>query len=542
VNLDAIRVLGERPVREDAPCGDSVRDEAEFEALQAEVRKLELPAGLQPDWQLVADKSAFLLAERSKDLLVACFLAYAAFRLSGYAGLAAGLQILSDLTERHWEGLFPELKRVRGRLAAMEWLASRAAREVANRSAARGDVTGLEDCQCRVTALGEAMEAKAEGAWALFGELRSALAEAAVAADQAAASEPAAGPSPAVAAAPAASPLPAAGGPGLSLPATISSDDIAAQALGGLRNVGLALAEKLRGHDPRNPVAYRLLRQMVWLQIRELPPATDGVTRIPPYQPPDLLARLEEAVGRGQWQGVLEQTEGRLASTVFCLDLNRYAWFALDALGTEYAAAADAILVETAGLLRRLPGLERLRFAGGAALAEPATLEWIRDRLRPAGASEVEGAAAAPSATPPAGEAEEFADLSRVRGEALALLRQKKATEAVRLLEERVSRSGSLRARVRWNLELARLLHEARAPETASLRLRDLYAQVDAARIEDWDPSLAAELAKSLLLSLRDIVSSGHQSPGDDLAVYREVRARLCRLDPAAALASEIRR
>lgn len=542
MNLDELRELGARPVRADAPCGDPVRDEPEFEVLQTELRKLELPSGEQPDWPRVAELASRLLSQKSKDLLVACFLAYAAFRIDGYAGLTAGLFLLTEISDRYWEGLYPEVKRMRGRLAALEWFANRTAKEVETREIAGSEVAALEECRKQVGSLGDALEAKADGAWALFGELRSALEEATrrVEVPPAAPSPPPVGP---VASAAPVAPAPSASStPAVSLSGPIHSPEEASQAIQAFRTAGLALAEQLRLADPRDAASYRLRRQMAWLALRELPPATDGVTKIPAPQPAEQAARMEEMVGRGQWPGLLEMAEGRLPSAVMWLDLNRFTWTALDALGMEYAAAADAVLFETSILLRRLPGLERLRFASGVPLADAATSEWIR---RHVSLSEGEAPGTPPSAPPIGGDAsgaDETADLHRLGGEARALLRQKKAGEAIRLLEERALLARSLRSRLRWGLEVARLLHEARAPETASLRLRALFSEADAARIEDWDSALAVEMSKSLLLSLSDVLSSGHHPMGDEAETYRDVRARLCRIDPASALAVEQRR
>lgn len=541
MNLDELRELGARPVREDAPCGDPVRDEPDFEVLQTELRKLELPSGEQPDWPRVAELASRLLSQKSKDLLVACFLAYAAFRIDGYAGLTAGLYLLTEMSDRYWDGLYPEVKRMRGRLAALEWFASRTAREVETREIAGTEVTALEECRKQVGSLGDALEVKADGAWALFGELRSALEEATRRIEM----PPAAPPPPAepVATAAPVAPAPSAPStPAVSLSGPIHSPEDASQAIQSFRTAGLALAEQLRLADPRDSTSYRLRRQMAWLALRELPPATDGVTKIPAPQPADQAARMEEMVGRGQWPGLLEMAEGRLPAAVMWLDLNRFTWTALDAMGMEYMAAADAVRFETSVLLRRLPGLERLRFASGVPLADAATCEWIRRHVSVSDGETPGGVPAAPTGGSDIADADETADLHRLGGEARALLRQKKAAEAVRLLEERAFLARSLRSRLRWGLEVARLLHEARGPETASLRLRALFSEADAARIEDWDSALAVEMAKSLLLSLSDVLSSGHHPMGDEAETYRDVRARLCRIDPASALAAEQRR
>ncbi len=543
MSLEEIQGLGAAAIRPDAPCGDPVRDEPEFEQLQTEVRKLELPDGIQPDWAKVADLSTNILKNRSKDLLPACFLSFALFRLHGYPGLAVGFQLLLDMIEQHWEGIFPDVKRLRGRLSAVEWLARRAAQEAESRRTGAEELPALESCREVVGRLGETLERRAEGGWALFGELRAGLEEDANRAPAASAPEPApapadraaapAGPSPETSGVPAAAPAPAG---------SIGNETQAAQALEAIRSSAFRLADYLRVSEPRDPLGYRLARVAAWLSLRELPPATDGVTRIPGFQPPDFGQRLREAAERGQWMGVLEQTEGRLTGAVLWLDLHRYAWQALDALGPDFAPAADAVVGEVAGLLRRLPGVENLKFANGVPLADEATRAWIREKVASAAGPEGSGAAPVPRAAASPGEDVDIRELDEARAAARAFLRQKNLREAMRVLQEGAARSRTMRGRIRWGLEIGRICAEARSPETSYLHLRSLYEDVSRAGPESWDPAITLELTKALLMSLGEVLSSGHPGLDDERAFHRELKLRLCRLDIASVLASEGRR
>jgi type VI secretion system protein VasJ len=537
VNLEEIQSLGALIIRPDAPCGDPVRDEPEFEQLQTEVRKLELPAGIQPDWAMVADLCCGILRGKSKDLLPACFLSFALFRLRGYEGLAAGLQLLLDMVEQHWEGLYPDLKRVRGRLSAVEWFAHRTALESGARSPDSEELPALESSRERVGRLGETLERKAEGGWGLLGELRSALEEASHRAPASSAPEPTPGSAPG-----ASGTAPSGGAAAPVLAGTIASEAEAAQMLEAIRSAAYRLADFLRTGDPRNPLGYRLSRVAAWLPLREVPLATDGVTGIPGYQPPDLGQRLREASDRGQWMGVLEQTEGRIAGAVLWLDLHRFAWQALDALGPDFAPAAEAVVGEVAGLLRRLPGVENLKFASGIPLADEATRTWIRERVAPSPAEGSAGKIPAIAELPPPGESADTKDLDEARAEARALLRQKKLRQAIQVLQDGAARSRTVRGRLRWGLEIGRICQEARSPETAYLHLRGLYEEISRAGLDDWDPAGALELTKVLLLSLDEVLSSGHPGLDDERAFHRELKRRLCRLDIASALASEGRR
>jgi type VI secretion system protein VasJ len=442
--------------------------------------------------------------------------------------------------------LYPDLKRIRGRLSAAEWFAHRTALEAGARTPASEELPALESSRERVGRLGETLERKAEGGWALLGELRSALQEAAnrTTVSSAPASTPgsapgssSAAPSDGSAAAPASG---SAAAPVLA--GSITSESEAAQTLEAIRSAAYRLADFLRTADPKNPLGYRLPRIAAWLPLREAPPATDGVTRIPGYQPPDLGQRLREASDRGQWMGVLEQTEGRLAGAVLWLDLHRYAWQALDALGPDFAPAAEAVAGETAGLLRRLSGLETLKFANGDPLADEATRTWIRERVAPSLAGDSSGPAPAMAALSSPGESADTKDLDAARAQARALLRQKKLREALLVLQDGAAGSRTLRGRMRWGLEIGRICQEARSPETAYLHLRGLYEEISRAGLEDWDPAGALELIKVLLLSLDEVLSSGHPGLDGERAFHRELKKRLCRLDIASALASEGRR
>ncbi len=60
---------------------------------------------LAPEWRLIFEQAQVLLAEQSKDLEVACWLAEAAIRLHGFAGLRDAMAVLDGLVEHFWTEL-----------------------------------------------------------------------------------------------------------------------------------------------------------------------------------------------------------------------------------------------------------------------------------------------------------------------------------------------------------------------------------------------------------------------------------------------------
>jgi type VI secretion system protein VasJ len=114
--------LGKDPISPDQPTGSDVRYDPEFESLQAEVDKLFSPSAVdRTDWKKVNDISIDILSTKSKDLLVACYLAVSQAHINQISGLADGLTIINDMVTVYWDALFPPKKRMRGRLGAIEF-------------------------------------------------------------------------------------------------------------------------------------------------------------------------------------------------------------------------------------------------------------------------------------------------------------------------------------------------------------------------------------------------------------------------------------
>ncbi len=511
--------LGSRPIRPDAAAGVPGRDEPEFEALQAEVRKLELPDQPTIDWGLAVRSASTLLGQKSKDLLVASFLCVGLLETEGFAGLATGLTIVRDLVANFWETLYPEAKRMRGRVAAFEWLAERGVARVQAKTPGPDQAEPIAKCLALIQEISTLLGPRVDGGDALLSDLRRGLDDATQRMR-----------SPAAPASAAASSASTSGVGAIESPGDMDA------ALAESKRLLRACGDFLRASDPKNPLAYRLPRIAAWMGIAQLPPNADGKTQIPGIQPPDFPEKLEQALGTGTWAGVVEQSEGKIASAVLWLDLHRYTALALEGMGDEFHAAADAVCRETAALLARLPGLADLRFQNDQPLANPATREWIRQRVLAASAGGDAGAAPsyAPASAASAGAGS--AHFEEAKAAAWKLARQRKLAEAVALLEEGATRSAGLRDRVPWKLEVARICLDRGRPETALAQLEAIDAEVTRASVEDWDPRLCAEVIKSLLLCRQKALSSGRQQTPDDQERARKLLDRLCRIDVVSAL------
>lgn len=565
--------LGRDPVPGPDPAGESIRYEEEFTRLEDEIGKLQTAGPAAVDWPAVVDMADEILANRSKDLLVASWLTFALHRQDGLAGLADGLGVVRGIVETYWDDCFPPLKRMRARVGAVEWIAERV-------GPALGDVTATADNADAIVTLFELVDEldrtvseKADGAQANLGELlrplrnlkrdadfiREEAARKAAAADEAArqaaevaaaaapgdaaaadesaatATPDAAAPAPAQAAAapapaPAPTPAPApaavSAAPAQTAPipqaAAVAVPGVAGpemdRAVNALRGNAIAMAKSIRAANPGDPRAYQLLRGVLWLSVHGAPPDQGGQTMLPDPtgELGPVLAKLSQA---GDPVKLLEFCETNAVDRLFWLDLHRHAAAALEALG--HGDARNAVVAHTAAFLKRFPTVTGLAFQNGTAFADPATRMWIGDELLPAGGGTGGGDGLG-------------ADLDAARSEARALAGKGKLGDAAAIFEQSRTQAVGDRTRFLWDIEKARLCVDAGRGDLALALLLHLDKMARKVSLDTWDPSLCIDLTILLLRCDAEAATSG-SDPGR-AALRQEWETRLSRLDMRAAV------
>lgn len=111
--IDVNRLL--QPITDAAPCGDNLEYDAAFGELERFAKGKEerrsgaeiIPAE-EPKWPEVAEAADGLL-ERTRDLRVLAYLTHAALNVDGFAGLAAGLQVVHGWLQTFWDSVYPQL-------------------------------------------------------------------------------------------------------------------------------------------------------------------------------------------------------------------------------------------------------------------------------------------------------------------------------------------------------------------------------------------------------------------------------------------------
>ncbi|WP_453961790.1 TssA family type VI secretion system protein [Amorphus suaedae] len=546
--------IGVDAISPDAPAGAPVRDGESFAALEDEFRKLETEGPSAVHWPAVRDRALAVLRQEGKDLLPACWLAYALFRSEGFSGLATGLLILDGMCTTYWDEMQPPPARARGRAGVFDWLAERLGPLVEKETPGPSDdvavVTAFEAAESIAQTLDEKLalettiavlvRALRTLATTARGRLEAAAAErerASAAAEQAASASdggtdagapgtdaaaqtpPAGSPStaPAQASAPPAStPAPAApsGGSAGAVPSVdFSSGDIG-RAVSQLADAMRQVARMLRQASIADARSYSLARTAIWSRVAELPEVENGRTGLPAPDG-DSISFLEQTFAAGGYAAVVEQAEEMQSDSPFWLTASRWSATALRKLGPDHEAAAAAVEGQTAVFISRFADLSSMSFSDGTPFVDADTLNWLQ-ATRSGGSGGGD----------PTAEG-----VSRAR----ALLAGGKGGEAMGLLASEASKAPSGRDRFSWQLAQATLCLDAGRIADAVALTDHLIARSRAVDLADWDPGLVAMAAETRLRALQHEGATTIFAE-DDLARRRgQARVDLVQVDAARA-------
>ncbi|MEO6527588.1 MAG: type VI secretion system protein TssA [Gemmatimonadaceae bacterium] len=527
-----------RPFPEPTPCGSDITYDTDFIRLKDEFDKLSGvgPDGAQAnngpgrasfDGDLIISLAHGLLRDRSKDLRTASYLAFGLARRDGLSGVAEGIAALRILVDGFWDGLFPPLSRMKGRMNAIEsclgWLTEAVERE----RAAPGGRDLLERASKDVAHL-QSLAAgwEQERVVSRVTSLARALTDALAAQERAA--EVVKVPERIVTANGSSTANIASTGATTTSPSTHPSfgstplDDV-------LRSAAALLLE-----DARRILPYRLTRACRWDVLTGEPPNERNKTRIeaPPIKRREYLERLRDD---REWTKLLEAAESSFTQQPFhfWLDLQRYTIDALEALGADFEPARDAVVREVQGLLTRLPRMAVLGFADGTPFAGASTAVWLEQLTRRS------PSASTPRASKVAAESDRFADAKKRLtggdfGGALALL-QRASSEDVTRRQHFLRRS-----------YMASICLDAGQLAIARAVFEELSESIELHRLEQWEPDLALAVWTRQHACYSTLATrAGRNSDNAEIVDSMErVFARICRVDSTRALtiAQEVRR
>lgn len=532
------------PIPGDTPCGISVKYEENFLALEAELAKQESLTAATVDWHQVEQLSRTILSNESKDLLVACYLAVALQNNKGYAGLASGFALVQGLCQQWWEDLFPPLKRIRGRTAAINWLVEKVGWQLESKPPEGEALALVPDLYQQIHELdiwlAEKMEDKAPDMSAIVRPLRQlkksveaeqaakATPEPAPAAKPESAPEPAtptppevpvtASPKPVAPAAPASAPA----APKTEINADVASDGEANKALRQIQDAMRKLATYYGENAPAQPRRFRLARYALWLNIDALPPNKEGKTQVPPPSK-DLAAKVQQALDQQDYAGAIEQVEKQLVKLPYWFEGHRLLVMAMEQMGGSHKAALQVVITELKALLERLPGLLELSYSDGTTFVDDATRFWLNQAVMASAQSSGE-----------AGESSD--DLHELQAKAVKLAASGKVAEAVKALQDYARHSGSKRQEYRARMALAELLLDSGQAAAALPILMRLSDYLEQHGLAEWEPDFARHCYQLLHLACEREVDVDHPDferlQKKQMAAYSE----LCWYDAGAAI------
>lgn len=123
------------PIPGEMPCGKYLRYTEVYDQIR-EARREEddkLPQGIwkidikRADWEKVSQLCQAALIYQTKDLQIAAWLTEAWLHLEGLAGLAKGLKLITQLTQKFWKDIHPQLEKENAelRIIPYEWMNSK---------------------------------------------------------------------------------------------------------------------------------------------------------------------------------------------------------------------------------------------------------------------------------------------------------------------------------------------------------------------------------------------------------------------------------
>jgi type VI secretion system protein ImpA len=587
------------PIAGDNPSGKSLRYDPVYDKIR-EARREEdvLPQG---DWSREVKKADYpqviklateALSTKSKDLQVAAWLTEGLLFKEHLPGLRDGLDLIRGLLENFWDTLYPEIEDddLEFRAAPIAWIGSKLdaavrrlpltkskldllkyqesrrigyeADAASNEAKAAARAAAIADKQCTAEEFDEAVRvtgdayyeklaanivAVQESIQALetltdskfgreapnFANLRTALEElqdmvrnyhrpAAAEAEEEAPAEAE------LAAeeteAPAAAGAPAAKKRAVTAEPTDREDAVQRLAV---------VAHFLRHENPRNPVPYLLLRAMRWGELREAGAALNpALLEAPPTEKRTLIKKLSM---EGNWAEVLENAEQ--AMSLPCgrgwIDLQRYAVRSCEGLGSEFDPVAAGIRSELKVLLTDYPDLLSASMMDDTPAANAETQAWLKESILPPPATpapsepEFVPAVMTSAAGPESANGEKAPDVIEL---AMKAARAGKVQEAIGLLTREMNNERTGRGRFQRHIQLANVFLATKHEAIAYPILVELAEEIERRKLEEWEePSIVAQPLALLYRCAEKL--------GRDEAEKEKIYQKLCRLDPAQALA-----
>lgn len=485
----------------DNPFGINLNQELDFDILKTEIGKLG-----NINWELVEESALTILKEKSKDLRVFSYLSFIYLRNENWEGFVDIFDALSQYVELHYEEVFPT--RPRAKQMAFSWMAESRYKDMLE-SKKPGE-TAHQNIKRLITSL-QKIKQVLEGIFPDGSPFPAGVLSAALKWEKSTKAKP----KPAISSKPAskstAKPL---SGASSTQQVSLGSMDNTKEAQANAKKIAAFLIEK----EPEKPMGYRLIRTLRWGSVENAPPAEGGKIKVegPNEQKKTFLKNL---TGKEEWKRLLSETEKEFSGgpNHYWLDLQRMSATACKNLGESYNSVYDAICIETALFVKRIPDITGLSFGNGLAFCDDATKDWIESDI-----------AAILSSESQKGSSGHGNPLKDEQKEINQLVSAGKTDEAIDILNDRIRGSGEEQTHFRRSLMLCNVLLSAKNTAVAIAVLEGLEKKIDDLKIDKWEPELAIEALSLLYKTYKATVSK--QTPQIQVTINQKQNSILSKI------------
>src|SRR5690606_18503527 len=478
-----------------------------------EAARMEADKSTENDFAVMEEASRRFLSKKSKDMRALGYLAFSSAMNNGLDAFAEAVQAYCRLVMEHWDDIHP--KRPAARANALKWLNGERVIALLGGVDGGANYEALLAAQESLSALSRFVDGKFPQAPPSFGGFVKVVRDftqkhkPSEKAPETAAAEPVAA---------------AAGGGGA--PAAIASGD---DAFIAIQNAAYFLMEA----DKADPLPYRLVRMLKWEPLRETIPNQGGRTMVPPPYSATLDA-FRNLFQNAQWHDLAKNGEEAFSADgmIFWFDLQRYLCSALAGMGPEFAPCAQAIRMELALLLSRLPALAGFTFDDGTPFADPITREWIQ--------GEVLGSLGGTGGEP--APVKKKGDVGEEQAQAAALLGEGKLEPALQVLRTGLANDSNEKNNFDRKMIMAELCFKGGKPHIARSILEDLLETIAKYSLLHWDPGLCVSvyhLSQKVFLAMMAEADESMKARFWEKAL--EMHTQISRLDQVLAISADIK-
>ncbi len=473
--------LGITPINDQNAEGEDVRYDEEFELLEAEMAKLVSPTIAESiDWDRVIKLSQNILEKKSKHLLVAVYLSYALIKKNGIESLAVGSGVVANLLKNYWETLFPQKRRMKGRINAIEWWLDKIVHELEHIDTIEVQEDIKNESLSNLKEIDDFLNEKLEEAPLFYNLIKSVdmkftlkevqkeiqveekVVEIVEEKETLVKKEPASEPM---------SEEKKETRESTPRKSFSKSNDLEKDLEGVVENLNQITASLLESKDYRSEL-FIANRAFAWLDIENLPASEKNITML---NPPDSqeIELIESLYNDAKYEALLWSAESRITTYLFWLDLHFYVATALEKLG--FTLASRSIHTQVEYFIEKLPNVENLKFSDSLPFANKKTKKWLQKEKAKVEVSPVLGSVSD----------EEFSSMDAI--------------------SKKIHQASSVEEEVLYTIKMCRFLLKEENRTLIEIYTKKLLARIEEYSTERWNPTIALEAYTLSVESLRTI-------------------------------------